>query len=111
MKGGALSQLGDKYFSEMYHAKISSEEYRNVLKFMARYGDEWVSRKTIIEESGISGTSINNALTALKDREIILADVSRRGQYKLPTKSFAAWISAIDKDAGSEGGQIDFSFE
>ena len=52
-ENGALMQLGSKYFSEMYHAKISSEEYRRVLDAMAKYGDQWVSRKEII--SRVSG--------------------------------------------------------
>jgi len=100
MENGALSQLGDKYFSEMYHAKIWSEEYRKVLKFMASFGDAWVSRKDIVAGCDVSDSNINNALGALKSREIIIADVSRRGFYRLPTKSFSAWINALDKKDG-----------
>lgn len=100
MENGALSQLGDKYFSEMYHAKIWSEEYRKVLKFMASFGDSWVSRKQIVSGCDVSDSNINNALGALKGREIIIADVSRRGFYRLPTKSFSAWINALDKKDG-----------
>jgi hypothetical protein len=37
-ENGALMQLGDKYFNEMYHAKISSEGYRKVLGSMAFHG-------------------------------------------------------------------------
>lgn len=94
-EGGALSQLGDKYFNEMYHARIASEDYRRVLDAMADYGDGWVSRKTIIAESGISETNVTNALQTLKTKGIILPDDKRRGFYKLPTNSFAAWINAI----------------
>lgn len=99
MSNGALSQLGDKYFSEMYHARISSEEYRKVLNFMAGHGDAWVSRKEIVSGSEVSDSNVNNALAVLKDREIILQDISRRGFYRLPTKSFAAWINAIARDS------------
>jgi hypothetical protein len=98
MENGALSQLGDKYFSEMYHARIWSEEYRKVLKFMASFGDAWVSRSEIVKGCDVSPSNINNALAALKSREIITADTSRRGYYRLPTKSFAAWINAIGND-------------
>lgn len=93
-EGGALSQLGDKFFNEMYHARISSEYYRRVLDAMAEYGDEWVARKNIIAESGVSEANVSNALLALKSKEIILQDESRRGFYRLPTNSFAAWINA-----------------
>ena len=93
--GGALAQLGDKFFNEMYHARISSEDYRRVLDAMADHGDHWIARKTIIAESGVGETNVNNALQALKQKEIILQDDTRRGFYRLPTNSFAAWINAI----------------
>lgn len=93
--GGALTQLGDKFFSEMYHARISSEEYRRVLDAMADHGDQWVTRKTILEESGVSDSNVNNALASLKAKQVILQDDTRRGFYRLPTNSFAAWINAV----------------
>lgn len=104
-ENGALAQLGNKYFSEMYHSKIASDHYRAVLDTMADHADKWVSRKTIISESGLPGTTVNNALAALKTRGIIIADDSRKGRgfYRLPTRSFAAWIKAIksvEKQAG-----------
>lgn len=94
-EGGALAQLGEKYFSELYHARISSDDYRRVLDAMAHHGDKWVARKQIMEESGVGDSNIKNALNALKERNIILNDETRRGFYRLPTKSFAAWINAI----------------
>jgi hypothetical protein len=94
-ENGALMQLGHKYFSEMYHAKIASEDYRRVLDTMAAHGDQWVAKKDIIRESGVSETSVTNAVAALKDKNIILFEEGRRGMYRLPTKSFAAWINAI----------------
>ncbi|MER9412895.1 hypothetical protein [Mesorhizobium sp. M0589] len=93
--GGALTQLGDKFFKDMYLARVSSAEYRRVLDAMAEYGDDWVPRKTIIKESGVSEANVANALRALKAKEVILQDATLRGLYKLPTKSFAAWINAI----------------
>jgi hypothetical protein len=107
MENGALSQLGDKYFSEMYHARIWSEEYRKVLKFMASFGDSWVSRSDIVTGCDVSNSNINNALAALKLRDVIVQDSSRRGFYRLPTKSFAAWINAI----GNDRDNLDSEFE
>ena len=94
-ENGALAQLGNKYFNEMYHAKIYSEDYRRVLDAMAKYGDAWVARGTLIKETSVSESNVGNALSSLKDKKIILQDESRRGFYRLPTKSFAAWINAI----------------
>ena len=110
--GGALSQLGDKYFSTMYHSRIASDDYRAVLHEMANFGDQWVSRKQILTGTGLAGTTVTNALNALKAREIILADDSRknRGFYRLPTKSFAAWIKAFRsiQESGLSTDQVDF---
>ena len=112
-ENGALMQLGHKYFSEMYNTKISSEDYRSVLGTMAAHGDSWVSRKDIINQSGVSEANVTNALAALKDRKIINADDTRRGYYRLPTKSFAAWINAIrsveTKKEQSSGGLFEGS--
>lgn len=94
-EGGALTQLGHKYFSDMYHGKISSDDYRRVLDTMAAHSDGWTARKDLIAESGIADSRVSNALVALKERNIIVQDESRRGFYRLPTKSFATWINAI----------------
>jgi DNA-binding IclR family transcriptional regulator len=76
-------------------ARISSEDYRRVLDAMAEHGDSWVSRKTIIAESGVSEANVGNALIALKTKEVVHQDDTRRGFYRLPTSSFAVWINAI----------------
>lgn len=106
-ENGALSQLGDKYFTEMYHAKISSNDYRRVLDTMAKYSDGWVSRKTLIEQTGVKNSTINNALNTLKLKNIILVDESRQGYYRLPTKSFAAWINAIKSVSENKSDDAD----
>lgn len=94
-ENGAINQLGKKYFNEMYFEKINSEEYRKVLNAMAKYGDQWVSRKVLLDEAGVKATTLNNALNSLKTKKIIVSDENRQGFYKLPTKSFAAWINAV----------------
>jgi len=101
-ENGALAQLGQKYFNEMYHARINSDDYRRVLDTMANHGDDWVARKTIIEQTpSVSEHVIGNALSTLRDKDIILQEDGRRGFYKLPTKSFATWINAL-KSARAE---------
>lgn len=94
-ENGAIDQLGAKYFSEMYYSKIWSDDYRRVLDFMAEHGDGWVARKSIIEGCEVSASNVDNALAALKKREIILADEARKGFYRLPTRSFATWITVV----------------
>lgn len=108
--GGALTQLGDKFFSEMYHARISSEEYRRVLDSMSLHGDAWISRKDIIKESEVAETNVSNALLALKAKGVILQDETRRGYYRLPTNSFAAWINAVrtTRQKTDQEGQLPF---
>jgi hypothetical protein len=98
---GALKQLGDKYFNDLYFAQIGSNEYRRVLQAMASFSDSWVNREKINNEIAIKGTTLNNALQALKTRNIIIANPAQSGEFRLPTKSFAAWIKAfymLDKE-------------
>lgn len=94
-ENGAIEQLGKKYFSEAYFGKINSDDYRKVLNVMAKYGDSWVARRQLIRECQVKESTINNALQSLKQKNIIIVDESRQGFYRLPTKSFAAWINAI----------------
>lgn len=42
-------------------------------------------------------SDVNNALQALKTRNIIIPNPFQPGEFKLPTKSFAAWIKAFYK--------------
>jgi hypothetical protein len=94
-ENGALDQLGRKFFSEMYFDKISSEDYRRCLNVMSDFGDQWVPRGEIIRISNIKESQVNNALNALRSRNIILLNEQKKGEYRLPTRSFAAWIKAL----------------
>jgi hypothetical protein len=94
-ENGALDQLGKRYFAELYFERIASEDYRKVLNAMAEHLDGWISRAQIIKNSGVKETQVTNALKALRDREIILVNDQKQGEYRLPTKSFAVWIKAL----------------
>jgi len=102
---GAFDQLGRKYFAQYYDAP-SSDDYRKVLDAMATHGDDWVSRAVLIKESGVKSTIVDNALRALKNKDIIFQHVSKQGHYKLPTRSFAVWIKAKGRvpETASHGG-------
>lgn len=111
-ENGAIDQLGSKYFNEVYYSKINSDDYRKVLDVMASHGDGWISRRTIIQESGVKESIVNNALAALKGRNIIYVDDGRQGYYRLPTKSFAAWINAVNSvQERRGGGQLSLSLK
>ena len=92
---GALDQLGHKYFNELYFTQIGSDDYRRVLQAMARFSDLWVNRTKIKQIIDIKETTLNNALQALKSRNIIIPNPALQGEFRLPTKSFAAWIKAF----------------
>jgi hypothetical protein len=44
----------------------------------------------------VKPTQVTNALKALRERHIILANDKKQGEYRLPTKSFAVWIKALN---------------
>lgn len=97
-QNGAIDQLGHKYFNEMYFDQINSPEYRKLLQAMATYLDEWVDRAKIKKVNNeLKDTTINNAIQALKTRNIILANQNKQGEFRLPTKSFAVWIKAQER--------------
>ncbi len=93
-ENGALDQLGVRYFEDMYRGQIDSDEYRKVLQYMSEHPGEYVLRKKIMEATQLKATTLNNALSALAKKRIILKSPDKRGLYKLPTSSFGAWIRA-----------------
>lgn len=99
-ENGAFDQLGRKYFNKPYNTP-ASDDYREVLHIMADNLDDWVSRKDLIEASQFKAGTVDNALRALKLKDIIVQDETRPGYYRLPTRSFATWIN-IQKKAAKE---------
>jgi hypothetical protein len=91
---GAFEQLGTKYFEGLYFNRIGSDDYREVLRYMSKQLDGWVSKEDIRKNSKLKDSTLNNAIKAMLDRHIILPQQGKRGMYRLPTKSFAAWIRA-----------------
>ena len=92
---GAFEQLGTKYFGGLYFEKIGSHHYRQVLQAMSKHLDGWVSKEEIRQITKLKETTtLGNALKALLDRHIILAQPGQRGVYRRAMKLFAAWIHA-----------------
>jgi hypothetical protein len=92
---GALKQLGLKYFEKQYFDQIGSDEYRQVLRVMAKKFDGWITKAEIRKEAPkLKASTLDNALSALKARAIILPKKGTKGTYKLPSRSFAVWLRA-----------------
>ncbi|MCU1287069.1 MAG: hypothetical protein JWO13_3419 [Acidobacteriales bacterium] len=100
-QGGAIEQLGLKYFEELYFDQIGSDEYRRVLRAMSESLDGFVTKAHLKKETALKDTTLNNALRALSKRRIILPKPGTKGVYRLPTKSFAVWIKAVTAQAGA----------
>lgn len=96
---GALDQLGNRYFSELYFERINSDDYRKVLNSMADAPGEWITKADIRKISGVKDSQVSNALHALRDRGIVVSDPHSTGKYKLPTRSFGVWIKALSEKA------------
>jgi hypothetical protein len=96
-ENGALDQLGTRYFNDMYRAQINSDEYRKVLQAIAECPEVFVSKDQIRKATGMKETTLSNAITALKSRNIILPNPEKAGFYRLPNDSFAVWIRAQKK--------------
>jgi hypothetical protein len=93
---GALRQLGLKYFEKQYFDQISSNEYRQVLRIIAKQLDGWVTKAQIRKEApGLKAYTLDNALSALKSRGIIIPKRGTKGTFKMPSRSFAIWLGAF----------------
>lgn len=97
-ENGAIVQLGSQYFHDLYFNQIGSDDYRKVLHAMASDNDNYVTKKQIADRTGLKQATLTNALAALKKRNIIRAKPGIHGSYKLPSRSFAAWLRAFTAD-------------
>jgi hypothetical protein len=97
-ENGAIVQLGSQYFHDLYFNQIGSDDYRKVLHAMASDGDNFVSKKQIADRTRLKQATLTNALAALKKRNIIRVKPGTQGFYKLPSRSFAAWLRAFTAD-------------
>lgn len=98
---GAIEQIGNRYYRDDFYNKIQKDTYRQVLRIMANYQNDWVSKQEIRSKwPGKQGT-LNNALHALKERKIILTKEGERGVYRLQYRAFATWIK-IYADANGQ---------
>ncbi|GAB2536600.1 AAA family ATPase [Rufibacter soli] len=91
-KNGAIETIGSRYYKDDFYNKIKTESYRQVLLIMANQMDSWVTKSYLKENFNGSDTILNNAITALISRNIIIPKPGERGTYRLQDKGFAWWI-------------------
>jgi hypothetical protein len=91
-KGGAIDEIGARYYATAFYDKIKSDEYRQVLTIMAGKLDSWVTKADIRAEFTGDESTLSNALQALWTRKIILKNPSKMGEYRLQQRGFALWI-------------------
>ena len=96
-----MELIGDRYYRDSYYTKIQKESYRQVLRIMADKLDDWVTKKEIKTKFKGPESTLDNALFALRDRQIILAKEGERGVYRLQHKGFAWWIKLYTADSAT----------
>jgi len=89
---GAMELIGERYYRDSYYNKIQKDSYRQVLRIMADRLDDWVTKREIKNKFKGENSTLDNALYALRERQIILAKEGERGVYRLQHKGFAWWI-------------------
>ena len=91
-KKGALELIGDRYYRDDFYNKIQVDSYREVLRIMSDFLDQWVTKAQIRTSFSGKPSTLDNALHALKDRNIILIKEGEKGTYRLQDRGFAHWI-------------------
>lgn len=97
-KNGAISYIGNHYYRIDFYEKIRKESYRQVLRIMAKYNSEWVSKAEIKKAFRGKEATLNSAIKALRDRNIIVSKEGERGKYRLGSRAFAMWIKYYTTD-------------
>lgn len=99
-EGGALEMIGNAYYRNDYYNSIRKASYRQVLRIMADNLDGWVKKDFIKKEFKGKQNTLDNAIRALRQKNIILSKEGVTGEYRLQHKGFALWIKffTIEED-------------
>lgn len=90
---GAYARLGERYFNELFYEQVQSDSYRQMLSFMSNAGTGWVKKRSILQGTKLTSSIVTNGINALISRELILPRPGVRGEYRLPSRAFAAWVN------------------
>lgn len=104
---GAMEKIGDRYYRDDFYNKIQKDSYRQVLRIMAENENRWVSKKDIRSKFRGKETTLDNAIHALRERQIILVKEGVRGMYRLQHRGFAFWIRLYTTDQHELQTQIE----
>jgi hypothetical protein len=96
--GGALDLIGKRYYRDAFYNKIKQDSYRQVLRIMASQKSEWITKAELRQSFKGKTTTLDNALHALSDRNIILRKQGALGTYRLLHRGFALWIKIFTDD-------------
>ncbi len=91
-KGGALDQIGDRYYRDAYFNRIKKDTYRKVLRIMSRHASEWMTKSEIRATYKGKESTLSNAIQALLRLRMIIPKEGEPGTYKLVHRGFALWI-------------------
>lgn len=95
--GKGLEQIGTRYYHDNYYSKIWKDSYRQVLRIMADRLDDWVTKQDIKKKFKGKESVLNNAIHALRERDIIISKEGEKGVYRLENKGFGLWIKLNTK--------------
>lgn len=91
-QGGALENIGDRFYKSDFYTKIQNEAYRQVLRIMSEKFSNWITKKEIRKKFQGSDITLSNALRTLRNKNIILSKEGESGIYRLQQVGFALWI-------------------
>ena len=95
---GAIERIGDRYYRDDFYNRIQKDSYRRVLRIMSDELDSWITKKEIRAKFNGKDTTLDNAIHALRSRNIIQSKEGARGIYRLQNKAFALWIKLYTVD-------------
>ena len=95
---GSVKKLGKLFFSKMYNEIRKNQNYKEILKIIANLSgneNQWVSRKSILEQTTKKKTSLGRAISDLINKKLIIKNPDKTGEYKMHSKMFQVYISKI----------------
>lgn len=95
---GSIERLGELFFSKMYDEVKKSDNFKQILKIVASksgLNQDWVPRQAIVDSFTLKKTSCDSAIRTLKDKDILVKNPNKDGEYKLFSKMFQVYITKM----------------
>lgn len=96
---GALEQLGEKYFKEMYQFRVSAVEVRKIFDALAEESDTdgWRTYDQIASMTGLGRAEVISTVVGLENKGVVAIKAGEDGVVRLTSRSFGAWIRSVAK--------------